>query len=347
VDDTHQAEEAQYLRKAPDMLIKFWPMNTKIPFMKFRYVGVVFSLLMIGASIFFIYTRGLNLGVDFAGGSVLELKETSTINVSSVRGAGVPDLTVNSARLGDGQKVVVVRFGNLPDTLLGAEYAALPDAEKVESAPALSKAYVVNALKAKFGLSDADFIRQDTVGPKVSAELFRDSIIALAVALLMMLIYIALRYKWNYGLGGVVSIFHDAIGTIGLFAATQMEFNLTTVAALLTIIGYSINDTVVVFDRVREERRKYKTMPATAIIDMATNQTLSRTFLTGGTTLLAIFAIYFFGGPVLNGLSVALIWGIVIGTYSSIFVASAIVIWMGIDIEQPDKKKVEGFQVPQ
>lgn len=329
------------------MLIKYWPQNTKIPFMKYRFVGVAFSLLMIAASVFFIYTRGLNLGVDFAGGTLLELKETSSVNVASVRDSGVPDLTVNAARLGDGQKIVVVRFGNLPDNLLGAEYAAMDDVRKAESAPALSKAYVMNALKQKFSLTDADFIRQDTVGPKVSSELFRDSLIALGVALLMMLVYIALRYKWNYGLGGVVSIFHDAIGTIGLFAATQMEFNLTTVAALLTIIGYSINDTVVVFDRVREERRKYKTMPATDIIDMATNQTLSRTFLTAGTTFLAVLAIYLFGGPVLKGLSIALMWGILIGTYSSIFVASAIVIWMGIDIEQPDKKKVEGFQLPQ
>ncbi len=330
------------------MFMKFWPRNLNIPFMRYRYVGVAFSLLMVIGSCYLLATRGLKLGVDFAGGTVLELASNDRVNESTLRASGIPGTEgVNTATIADGQEIVVVRFGNVDAALQSPEFLALSEEDQIAQAPAASKIFVMEALKKKYGLKDADFLRQDTVGPKVSQELFRDGILALGVAILLMLAFVAVRYQWQYGIGGIVALVHDAIGTLGLFSLFQIEFNLTTIAALLTIIGYSINDTVVVFDRVREDRRKYKTMPATQLIDLATNETLSRTFLTATTTILAIAAIVAFGGPVLQGMSIAMIWGIFIGTYSSIFVASAIVLWFGLGFEGGEKKKVEGFQLPQ
>ncbi len=320
------------------MLIKFWPAETKIPFMRFRYAGVVFSILMVIGSLVAVSVRGLNLGVDFAGGSVIEVLETDKVTVPTVRSRIPGGLTVNSATDAAGKRLVVIRFGDLDERLLGPDFAALSEEEKADLIGSASNAYVVRALKDTFGLTDSDILRNDSVGPKVSGELFRDGMIALGVAIVIMLLYIAFRYSWSYAAGGILALVHDAIGTIGLFAITQIEFNLTTVAALLTIIGYSINDSVVVFDRVREVRRKYKQMPTTQVIDIATNQTLSRTFLTAGTTLIAITAIAVFGGPVLQGMSLAMIWGIIIGTYSSIFVAAAVIIWFGSDLSKPSDK---------
>jgi preprotein translocase subunit SecF len=327
------------------MLIKYWPNKTNIPFMRYRFVGVGLSILMIIGSFFLLATRGLNLGVDFAGGSVIELAESETVTVPAVRSQIPGGLTVNSATGGDGKRLIVLRFGELDESLLGAEFAALTPEEKVERASTASNAYVVNKIKSEFGLTDQDILRNDSVGPKVSAELFQEGMIALGISIFVMLLYIAFRYSWSYAIGGVAAIAHDAIGTMGLFSLLQIEFDLTTVAALLTIIGYSINDSVVVFDRIREVRRKYKQMPSGQVIDIATNETLSRTFLTAGTTLIAILAITIFGGPVLQGMSIAMIWGIFIGTYSSIFFAAAIVMQLGTDIKKQDTADdTAGFQ---
>lgn len=325
------------------MLIKYWPKETKIPFMRYRYVGVVLSVLMMIASVYLVMTRGLNLGVDFAGGSVIELRQTEQVTVPEVRSRIQGNLTVNSATNANGE-LVVIRFGDLDQSLLGPEFQALSDEDKAERASAASNTYVVNALKREFNLTDADILRNDSVGPKVSGELFREGMIALGVATIMMFLYIAFRYTWSYAVGGIAALVHDAIGTIGLFSLLQLEFDLTTIAALLTIIGYSVNDSVVVFDRIREIRRKYKQMPATEVIDIATNQTLSRTFLTGGTTIIAVLAIVIFGGPVLQGMSVAMIWGIVIGTYSSIYFAAAIVLMLGVDINRKPVEDTPGFE---
>jgi preprotein translocase subunit SecF len=327
------------------MLIKYWPTETNIPFMRFRWVGVALSLLMIFGSIFLLATRGLNFGVDFAGGSVVELSETPTVTVPEVRAKISGGLTVNSATGSENQRLVVIRFGELDEALLGPEFAALTDEQKVERASGASNTYVVGELKRVFNLTDQDILRNDSVGPKVSGELFVESLVALGVACLFMFFYISFRYSWAYGIGGIAAILHDAIGTMGLFSLLQLEFDLTTIAALLTIIGYSINDSVVVFDRIREVRRKYKQMPGIDVIDMATNQTLSRTFLTAGMVLVAVLAIYFVGGPVLAGMSIAMIWGIFIGTYSSIFFASAIVLALGTDVRKPGvPDDVPGFQ---
>lgn len=326
------------------MLIKYWPTETKIPFMRYRYVGVVLSMIMMVASVYLVMTRGLNLGVDFAGGSVVELRQTDSVTVSEVRDRISGGLTVNSATDSNGAELVVIRFGEVDASLLGPEFAELTEEEKADRASAASNTFVVNTLKQEFGLTDQDILRNDSVGPKVSGELFREGLIALGVATIMMFLYIAFRYSWSYAAGGIAALIHDAIGTIGLFSLLQIQFDLTTIAALLTIIGYSVNDSVVVFDRIREIRRKYKQMPATEVIDIATNQTLSRTFLTGGTTLMAILAIVIFGGPVLQGMSIAMIWGIIIGTYSSIYFAAAIVLMLGVDINRKPVEDTPGFE---
>ncbi|WP_396272760.1 protein translocase subunit SecF [Hyphomonas sp.] len=327
------------------MLIRYWPTELNIPFMKFNVIGVTLSVLMIVGSIFLLSTRGLNLGVDFAGGSVIELAETETVTVSEVRSRIEGGLTVNSATGTDGRRLVVVRFGELDESLLGPEFAALSEDEKVGRASSVSNTFVVNELKSEFGLTDQDILRNDSVGPKVSGELFWESLIALGVATIFMLLYIAFRYSWSYAVGGIAALLHDTIGTLGLFSLLQIEFDLTTVAALLTIIGYSMNDSVVVFDRMREVRRKYKQMPGAEVINLATNQTLSRTFLTAGAVFIAVVAILLFGGPVLSGMAVAMMWGIFIGTYSSIFFASAIVLALGTDIRKPGvPDDTPGFQ---
>lgn len=326
------------------MLIKYWPAKTTVPFMRYRYVGAVMSIVMIVASLYLVFTKGLNLGVDFAGGSVIELRETDEVTVSDVRSRIQGALTVNSATDSNGNRLVVIRFGELDSSLLSEEFNALTEEEKEERASAESNIYVIDALKQEFNLADTDILRNDSVGPKVSQELFREGMIALGVATLMMLIYIALRYNFSYAVGTIAALIHDAIGTMGLYALLQLEFDLTSIAALLTIIGYSVNDSIVVFDRVREIRRKYKQMPAVEVIDIATNETLSRTFMTSMTTILAILAVVLFGGPVLQNMSIAMIWGIVIGTYSSIYFAAAVVIVMGIDGRARPATETPGFE---
>ncbi|KCZ54648.1 hypothetical protein HY29_13930 [Hyphomonas beringensis] len=326
------------------MLLKYWPEQTNLKFMNLRLIGAMVSALMIAASVFFLGTRGLNFGVDFAGGTVMELEQTDTITVEAVRAAMPLSAEVNSAVGTDARSIVVVKFGEADPAALGEAFQALPPAEQAERATGATNELVVRVLKEALGISDDQFLRNDSVGPKVSSELFRDGITALVVALVLMLAYIWFRFEWQFSVGAVAALAHDVIITLGVFSLLQMEFNLTTIAALLTIIGYSMNDTVVVFDRVREEKRKYKKMPDRQVIDLALNSTLSRTLLTSGTTLLALLAIFFLGGPVLRGMSFALIWGILIGTYSSIFIASSIVLALGMDLNKKPVEDVQGFQ---
>ncbi|MEH6695858.1 MAG: protein translocase subunit SecF [Hyphomonas sp.] len=326
------------------MLLRYWPESTNLKFMNLRMGGALLSVIMITASIFFLGTRGLNLGVDFAGGTVMELQQTETVTVETVRAALPFNAEVNTAVGTDARPIVVAKFGAADPAELGEEFSHLAPAAQAERAQQMTNDIVARTLKEKLGLTDEDFLRDDSVGPKVSGELFRSGILALVVALALMLAYIWFRFEWQFSVGAVAALAHDVIITLGVFSLLQLEFNLTTIAALLTIIGYSMNDTVVVFDRVREERRKYKKMPDRQVIDQSLNSTLSRTLLTSGTTLLALFAIFFLGGPVLRGMSFALIWGIFIGTYSSIFIASAIVLSLGMDLNKKPAEEVTGFQ---
>ena len=314
------------------MLLRYWPKKTELGFMKLRWPAFAMSAVLVVLSLFLVTTRGLNFGIDFEGGSVIEIEKPLGVEVGDVRSVvealGLGDVQVNEARgTGiDAKTVIVIRIETQDAGELGADKAQQAATDLVE-----------NTLKASF--DNVDLRGRATVGPKVSGELLTKGLQALGAALVLMLVYIWFRFEWQFSLGAVAALSHDVILTIGMFSALQLEFNLSTIAALLTIVGYSMNDTVVVFDRVREEMRKYKKMPLRQVIDLALNATLSRTTLTSVTTLLALLAIFFLGGTVLRGMSFALIWGVVIGTYSSIFVASSLLLTIGVARE---KRPVEG-----
>lgn len=322
------------------MLLRLWPEKTAVAFMNLRLIAVIISLTALIASAALLGTRGLNLGIDFAGGAVIEVDKPEDVSADQIRstvtGLVTGDVQVNSAR-GTGPnapEIAVIRFE--PQPPVGDE---TPDEAQNRAGDEVSA-----ALRDLIGPERFNLRSEASVGPKVSGELFRSGIIALTVALALMMIYISFRFQWQYALGAVAALFHDVILTMGMFALTAFEFNLATIAALLTIVGYSMNDTVIVFDRVREEARKYKKLELAKVVDLAINATMSRTLLTSGTTLLALLSIFLFGGPVLRGMSFALIFGVIVGTYSSIFVASAVVLLLGIDRGDKPKREVEGFQ---
>jgi preprotein translocase SecF subunit len=260
-------------------------------------------------------TKGLNLGIDFKGGSLIEVGMPGPADLAAMRA------TLGSLDLGE---VALQEFGDPSHVLI--RIARQPGAEPAQLA-AVNK--VKAALADRFG-QDIDYRRVEFVGPKVSADLLWDGTQATVYSLAAILIYVWYRFEWQFAVGAVVATVHDAITTVGLFALFGMEFNLTTIAAILTIIGYSINDTVVIYDRVRENLRRYKAMPLPELIDLSVNQTLARTIMTSLTTVLALVALVLFGGPVIRGFTVAMIWGVVVGTYSSVYVASPMIIHLNL-----------------
>jgi preprotein translocase SecF subunit len=296
------------------------PDNTKFDFMRLRVICFALSGLAILATLVLVPLRGLNLGIDFAGGFLIEVETPEAIDIAKVR-AAMTALDVGNVEVqGFGQDELnraVIRAGGVEGEGLSAEQQQQVTAQRIREG--LTKT-----------LGEVKVLRTETVGPKVSGELFRSGAIALGVAITMMLIYIWVRFEWQFGVAAIVALIHDVILTVGVLCLLQIEFNLTIVAALLALIGYSINDTVVVFDRVREDLRKYKKVSVREVVNIALNKTLARTLLTSGTTLISLFAIYLFGGEVLKGFSFALIWGIFVGTYSSIFVASALLVYTGV-----------------
>jgi len=303
------------------MRLRFVPDNTKINFfapwaMKF---WLAVSILGMVASVVLFLTMGLNYGVDFRGGTIIMTSTREDVPVSEYRemlnalNFGEVNVTEVSDDTGQGRHLVLMRLGITGDD---------PDSQQAVITE------VRGALTAKW--PDVQFLQVDSVGAKVSGELVVDGILAVVLSFLGIMIYVWMRFEWQFALGAVASLVHDAILVVGLFALTQMEFNLTIVAAILTVIGYSINDTVVVFDRVREVLRKYKRMPLAEVLNLALNETLSRTVMTSSTTLIALIAIYLFGGPTVEGFAAAVIFGVLIGTYSSIYVASAVVLYFGV-----------------
>ncbi len=300
-------------------LIKILPVKTNFRFVDFALYAGIASILASVVSLGFTLIpfqapcAGLNCGIDFRGGTVLEFTTApKAVDLGAVnralQGKELGDVQVQTF---DGDTNAMVRFENPP--------VASADAVKSE---------VRRAIAAELGT--VRFTNDSTVGAKVSGELLRKGITALLVAIGMMLVYIWFRFELQFGLGAVVALFHDVILTFGLIAITKMEFSLTTVAAILTIIGYSMNDTVVVFDRLRENLRKYKKMPLREVIDLSINETLSRTIITGATALLALAGLAVFGGPALFGFSVIMMFGIVLGTYSSIYVAAPVILLWGV-----------------
>ena len=279
-----------------------------INFNKFYKLFNLISLTLVLASVLLLFFKGLNFGVDFKGGTLIELRSNDkNINVTSLR------QSFNKMNLGDFN---VKKFGNENDFLIKIE-------KKDTSANAIEiiKKDLTSSLGGSF-----NFRRVENVGPKVSSELLKSGIIAIALSLAAMLFYIWIRFEWQFSLGAILALFHDVIITLGLFSLFSLEINLSIVAAVLTIVGYSMNDTVVIYDRVRENLRKFSDIKIYELTNISINETLSRTIITSATTLLALVSIYLFGGEILKGFSLAMIMGVVFGTYSSIYIANPILV---------------------
>jgi preprotein translocase subunit SecF len=282
-------------------------MINKINFSKFFNVANIFSLSAVVVSILFLFFKGLNYGVDFKGGTLLEIRiDNKNIQIQDIRAS------LNIPELGD---VNVKQFGEEGDFLIKFEKNANENKKFITD--------LKNSISKKIS-SAVNFRRVETVGPKVSSELLKQGITAIALALGAMLFYIWIRFEWQFSLGAIVALIHDVVITLGIFSILSFEVNLSIVAAVLTIVGYSMNDTVVIFDRIRENLLKYSKLKTNEITDISVNETLSRTVITSLTTLLALFSIFILGGEILKGFSFAMILGVIIGTYSSIYVASPV-----------------------
>ena len=282
-----------------------------IAFNKYYNKFNILSLSLVIVSLLLLLFKGLNFGIDFKGGTLIELRSTDTkINVSSLRD------NLSQMNLGD---ISVKNFGNENDFLIKFE--------NNENKNVIEE--IKNNLDKSFG-NNFNFRRVENVGPKVSAELLKSGVIAISVALGLMLIYIWIRFEWQFSLGAIMALFHDVIVTLGLFSLLGLEINLSIIAAVLTIVGYSMNDTVVIFDRVRENLRKYSDIKIFELTNISINETLSRTLITSITTLLALLSIFFFGGEVLKGFSLAMIFGVIFGTYSSIYIANTVLVRLNV-----------------
>jgi len=303
-----------------------------IDFMGLHKIGFALSALLTVASVVLFLAVGLNYGIDFSGGVLVEARSQGPADLGGMRAK------LNGLGLGE---VSLQQFGSPDDVLI-----------RLPRQPGDDKAQMkgVDALRQALGQS-VEFRRVEVVGPKVGSELIAAGVKATILALLAIAAYVWFRFEWPFGVGAMLSTIHDSVTTVGLFALLQLEFNLTTLAAILTIAGYSINDTVVIYDRVRETMRKHKAMDFRALINKSLNETLSRTILTVSTTALAVLALLFFGGEVLRGFSIAMLWGIVIGTYSSLFIAAPLLFYIrpgrgGRGGETDDTPQSDGNSAP-
>ena len=288
------------------------PHDINISFVPKRVIFFIFSAFLIAASIGLVLTKGLNFGIDFKGGILIEVRTDGPADIAQMRS--------QLSTLGLGE-ISLQEFGLPTDVLIRIQrQQGDGDAQNV----------AVKTVQDSLG-SEVEYRRTEFVGPKVSEELLYDGILAISLAITAILVYIWFRFEWQFGVGAIIALSHDIITTIGIFALLGFEFNLSTVAAVLTIAGYSINDTVVVFDRVREKLRKYKTMELPELLNFAINRTLSRTLMTSVTTLIALSALFFLGGEVIRDFSFAMIWGVIIGTYSSICIAVPVLLYLGLD----------------
>ena len=280
------------------------------------------SLFLVLASVLMIFFKGLNFGIDFKGGTLIELRcDSENIQISDVRAS------FNNLNLGD---LNVKEFGKKGDYLIKFERKNFDEKNSIK----IIKENVKNKLQGNI-----DFRRVENVGPKVSKELLESGLLAISLALAAMLFYIWVRFEWQFSIGSIIAIFHDVLITIGLFSLLSLEINLSIVAAVLTIVGYSMNDTVVIYDRIRENLIKYSSLKIGEISNKSINETLSRTVITSTTTLLALISIFILGGEILKGFSLAMIIGVIIGTYSSIFVASPILKYLNVSFKTISKEK--------
>jgi preprotein translocase subunit SecF len=301
------------------------PLNTKIDFMRNRKIAMVLSTLLILASIALMATRGMNFGIDFTGGTLIEVGFTENADLSKVRDV------LDKGGYGD---ATAQNFGTAKDVLV-----RLAPREGLDTAQ-LSN-LVVDTLEAGLD-TQLDVRRVEFVGPQVGEELTEDGGLAMLYALFGILIYVSLRFEWRFSLGAIAALIHDVLITLGLFSALQLDFDLPVLAALLAVIGYSLNDSIVVFDRIRENFRKMRKGSSTDVVNRSLNQTLSRTVITSATTLLVLAALFFLGGEIIHGFALALLFGVVIGTYSSIYIDSSTLLAMGISKADLAQIKKEG-----
>ncbi len=316
------------------MRLRLIPDDTKINFFKYARVTFGGSVALLIASLVLFLTMGLNFGIDFKGGTTIRTESSIPVDVAAYRAALVPlnlgDVSITEVQdptFRADQQVAMIRI------------QAQADEESVNTQ---TIAAVETALAAV--APDIAFPSVESVGPKVSGELITTAVLSVLGAIVAIVIYIWLRFEWQFAVGGVVALAHDVGLTIGLFALFQIKFDLAIIAALLTIVGYSINDTVVVFDRARENLIKYKVMPLIDVLNLSANETLSRTMMTSGTTLLALIALLVLGGDVIRGFVFAITWGIIVGTYSSIYIAKNIVLMLGVKRDWSKDKKPTGNQ---
>ncbi|MEK6204780.1 MAG: protein translocase subunit SecF [Amylibacter sp.] len=305
------------------MRLKLVPSDTSLDFFKLSKLTLSASVLAMIASVVLFFMMGLNYGIDFRGGTTIRTDAQSTVDIAAYRAALVP------LGLGD---VSITQVIDPAAQLTGA----ISNVSQIRiEAQAGAEAATIDTIKAvKNALIEVDptmsFPQIDSVGPKVSGELIQTAVIAVFLAIAAVLFYIWLRFEWQFSVGAVAALVHDVVLTIGVFSVLQIKFDLAIIAALLTIVGYSLNDTVVVFDRVRENLRKYKKKPLKDVLNMSINETLARTVMTSLTTLIALISLFVLGGDVIHGFVFAMIWGVVVGTYSSVFVASAILLRLGV-----------------
>tara|TARA_Y100001970_G_scaffold21734_1_gene24866 strand:+ start:1543 stop:2451 length:909 start_codon:yes stop_codon:yes gene_type:complete len=292
--------------------IRWIKKDLKINFLRVKNIATILSILAIISSLFFLVYKNLNFGIDFKGGTLIEIKKDTELSIAEIRNQlselSIGDIQIQTFGSDD---IILIRIENSTNLTTNADMSS------------------IELIRSSLG-NDVIIQRTEIVGPKVSSELIQKGIIAIIIAVLLMLFYIWIRFEWQFSIGAVTALIHDVMITMGIFSFLQIEFNLSIIAALLTIIGYSMNDTVVVYDRIRENLRKYKQMNIFDLINQSLNETMSRTLLTSVTTLLALFSLYFLGGEVLKGFTLAMIIGVFIGTYSSVFIASQIILYLNV-----------------
>ena len=292
--------------------IRWIKKDLKINFLRVKNIATILSILAIISSLFFLVYKNLNFGIDFKGGTLIEIKKDENLSIAEIRNQ------LSELNIGD---IQIQTFGSDDIILIRIENSKNLDTNADMSS--------IELIRSSLG-NDVIIQRTEIVGPKVSSELIQKGIIAIIIAVFLMLFYIWIRFEWQFSIGAVTALIHDVMITMGIFSFLQIEFNLSIIAALLTIIGYSMNDKVVVYDRITENLRKYKQMNIFDLINQSLNETMSRTLLTSVTTLLALFSLYFLGGEVLKGFTLAMIIGVFIGTYSSVFIASQIILYLNV-----------------
>lgn len=309
------------------MLLKLVPANTNFQFIKLRKIAFVISALALIASGVLFFSKGLNYGIDFEGGVMIQIKADAPIDLKPVR-AGL-----NKLGLGE---VKVQEKGTPEEIMIRTETQDDMTNDEIQDLVKETLKTIIPGV--------VDYGRKaEAISPVVSGELVADGIKAISFAILGVLVYLWFRFEWQFGLGAVIALVHDVALTIGLFSLLGLEFNLSIIAAILTIVGYSLNDTVVVYDRIRENLRRFRKKEVDEVINLSLNETLSRTIMTSVTTLLALGALFYFGGAILHGFTAAMIWGVFVGTYSSVFIASPMLLWF--EMRREDDDAAEGVEV--